>query len=183
MPKFPAVVYLFIYLLFYVAFNSQGHIATGSLRVEETSAHCTVNHRASASNDQLSNMKRPARDSNRRPQRLEASTLTTTPPSPLWSTYNTCVSNAFYDTLTSSGDKFKEKKSWCSFPVRIEFLNKYYSSVQFELAIKEICCVIFIHLFYFERSISVQFEFSAVRMGHKNKYIYVFSVSADCFSI
>ena len=53
-----------IYLLFYVAFNSQGHIATGSLQVEETSAYCTVNHRASASNYQLSNMKRPARDLN-----------------------------------------------------------------------------------------------------------------------
>ena len=72
-----------IYLLFYVAFKSQGHIATGSLRVEETSAYCTVNHRASASNYQLSNMKLPAQDSNRRPQRLEARTLTTTPPSPL----------------------------------------------------------------------------------------------------
>ena len=52
----------------------------GSLRVEETSAYCTVNRRASASNYQLSNMRRPARDSNRRPQRLEATTLTTTPP-------------------------------------------------------------------------------------------------------
>ena len=74
--------YLFIYLLFYVAFNSQGHIAMGSLQVEETSAYCTVNHRASASNYQLSNMKCPARDSNRRPQRLEARTLTATRPSP-----------------------------------------------------------------------------------------------------
>ena len=55
----------------------------GSLQVEETSAYCTVNHRASESNYQLSNMKRPARDSNRWPQRLEARTLTTTPPSPL----------------------------------------------------------------------------------------------------
>ena len=53
------------------------------LRVEETSAYCTVNHRASASNYQLSNMKRPARDSNQQPQRLEARTLTPTPPSPL----------------------------------------------------------------------------------------------------
>ena len=35
------------------------------LQVEETSAYCTVNHWASASNYQLSNMKRPARDSNR----------------------------------------------------------------------------------------------------------------------
>ena len=57
---------------------SQGHIATGSLQVEETSAYCTVKHRASASNYQLSNMKR-------RPQRLEARTLTATPPSPLGS--------------------------------------------------------------------------------------------------
>ena len=71
-----------IYLLLYVAFNSQGHIAPGSLQVEETSAYCTVNHWASASNYQLSNMKSPARDLNRQPQRLEARTLTATPPSP-----------------------------------------------------------------------------------------------------
>ena len=50
----------FIYLLFYIVFNSHDHIATGSLQVEETSAYCTVNHRASASNYQLSNMKHPA---------------------------------------------------------------------------------------------------------------------------
>ena len=74
---------LFIYLLFYVAFNSQGHILTGSLQVGETSAYCTVNHLASSSNYQLSNMKRPTRDSNQRPQRLEARTLTATPPCPL----------------------------------------------------------------------------------------------------
>ena len=53
-----------------------------SLQVEKTSAYCTVNHRASASNYKLSNMKRPARDSNRRPQRLEVRTVTATPPSP-----------------------------------------------------------------------------------------------------
>ena len=72
------------------SFNGRGnhvqqpgsYFATGSLKVEETSAYCTVNHRASASNYQLSNMKRPARDSNRQPQRLEARTLTATPPSP-----------------------------------------------------------------------------------------------------
>ena len=46
-----------------------------SLQIEETSA--------SASNHQLSNMKCPARDSNQRPQRLEARTLTPTPPSSL----------------------------------------------------------------------------------------------------
>ena len=60
----------------------------GSLRVEEPvstscSRLCTVNHWASASNYQLSNMKRPARDSNRQRQRLEASTLTATQLSPL----------------------------------------------------------------------------------------------------
>ena len=76
-----------IYLLFYVAFNSQRHIALGSLWLEEPvhtsqSRFCTVNHRASASNYQIYNMKGPARDSNQRPQRLEASTLTITPPSP-----------------------------------------------------------------------------------------------------
>ena len=54
------------------------------LQVEETSAYWTVNHRASASNYQLSKIKRPARDSNRRPQRLEARTLTARPPSPLY---------------------------------------------------------------------------------------------------
>ena len=79
--------YLFI-CGFYVTFNIQGHIAMGSLRVEEPvhtswSRFCTVNHWASASNYQLPNMKRPARDSNRRPQRLEARTLTATPLSPL----------------------------------------------------------------------------------------------------
>ena len=55
----------------------------GSLQVEETSAYCTVNHRASASNYQLSNMKRPAPDSSRRPRRLQARTLIATPVSPL----------------------------------------------------------------------------------------------------
>ena len=73
------MTYLFVV---YVTFNSQGDIVTGSLWVEETSAYCTVNHRASASNYQLSNLKGPARDSNRRPQRLEARTLTATPLSP-----------------------------------------------------------------------------------------------------
>ena len=82
---------LFIYLLFYVAFNSQGHIAMGSLQVEETNAYCTVNHRALASNYQLSRMKRPARDLNRRPQRLVARTLTTTPP--------TIFHRVFYKTI------------------------------------------------------------------------------------
>ena len=48
---------LFIYLLLYVAFNSQVHIVTGSLPVEEASAYCVVNNQASASNYQLSNMK------------------------------------------------------------------------------------------------------------------------------
>ena len=89
----PIYVNLFIYLLFYVAFKCQGHIATGSLQVEETSAYCTVNHQASASNYQLSNMKRPARDSNRRPQRLEARTLTATPltPPPIYVKANTII--------------------------------------------------------------------------------------------
>ena len=73
----------YIYLLFYITFNSQGHITTVSLQVEETNAYGTVNHQASANNYQLSNMKCPARDSNRRPQRLEAKTLTATPMSPL----------------------------------------------------------------------------------------------------
>ena len=42
--------YLDLDLLFYIEFNSQGHIAMGSLQVEEASAYCTVNHQASASN-------------------------------------------------------------------------------------------------------------------------------------
>ena len=101
---------LFVYLLFYVAFNSQGHISTGSLQVEETSAYCIVNHRASASNYQLSNMKCTARDSNWRPQRLEAKTLTTTPPCPLLTCENDllCCGNGLLscgnDFLTSGHD-------------------------------------------------------------------------------
>ena len=88
-------VYLFVV---YVAFNSQSHIATGSLQVEETSAYCAVNHRPSASNYQLSNMKRPALDSNWRPQWLEARTLTATPPSPLHLCVK-CTAISVLDTL------------------------------------------------------------------------------------
>ena len=84
-------IHLFICVWFYVAFNSQGHIAMGSLWVEETSAFRNVNHRALASNYQLSNMKHLIRDSNRRPQRLEARTLTTTPPSPLIMKYTVAM--------------------------------------------------------------------------------------------
>ena len=55
-------VYSRFIFLFYVAFNSQGHTAMGSLRVEEPvhtswSRFSTVNHQASTSNYQLSNMK------------------------------------------------------------------------------------------------------------------------------
>ena len=44
-----------VFFLLYFAFNSQGHIAKGSLWVEEPvhtswSRFCTVNHRASATN-------------------------------------------------------------------------------------------------------------------------------------
>ena len=69
-------IYLFVVLR---RVQQLGSYCDGSLQVEETSAYCTVNHRASASNYQLSNMKCPAKDSNRRPQRLEARTLTATP--------------------------------------------------------------------------------------------------------
>ena len=70
---------------FCVMFNSQGDIATGSLRLEEPvhtswSRFCTVNHRASASNYQVSNMKSPARDLNQQSQRLEVSSPLSTPP-------------------------------------------------------------------------------------------------------
>ena len=82
---------IYIYLLFYFTFHSQGHIATGSLQVEETSAYCTENNRASASNYQLSNMKRQAWDLKRWPQRLEVRTLTTSPPSPLTTKENACA--------------------------------------------------------------------------------------------
>ena len=56
---------------------------TGSLCLEEPvhtswSIFCNVNHWASASNYQLSNMKRPGRDSNWRPQMLKVITVTTT---------------------------------------------------------------------------------------------------------
>ena len=78
--------------LFYVVFNSQGHIAKGRMQVEEPvhtswSRFCTVNHRASACNYQLSNMKCPGRDLNQQPQWLKADTLTTTPPSHLRAIY------------------------------------------------------------------------------------------------
>ena len=43
------------------------------------SRFCTVNHWASVSNYQLSNMKHLGQDLNRQPQRLKASTLTATP--------------------------------------------------------------------------------------------------------
>ena len=53
-----------IYLFLFLGRVHQGHIVTGSLRVEEpvhTSwlGFCTVNHRASASNYQFSNMEVP----------------------------------------------------------------------------------------------------------------------------
>ena len=72
-----------LYFLFYFGFNSQAHIVTGSVRVEEPvhtswSSFCTVNHQAPASNYQLSNMKSPGQDSNRRPQRLNVSAVTAT---------------------------------------------------------------------------------------------------------
>ena len=81
--------HVFIYFLCYVTFNSQGHIAAGNLRVEEPvhtswSRFCTLNNWASASNYQLSNINRPGWDLSQRPQRLKASTLTATPPSPLY---------------------------------------------------------------------------------------------------
>ena len=74
--------------LFYIAFNIQGHIGTGSLRVEEPvhtswSRFCTVNHWASASNYQPSNKKCLGQDSNWQPQTLKAGTLTATPLSPV----------------------------------------------------------------------------------------------------
>ena len=52
------------FFLFLLTFNNQGHIATGSLRVEEPvytswSRFFTVTHHASASNYQLSNMQSP----------------------------------------------------------------------------------------------------------------------------
>ena len=85
---------LFIYFLFYVAFNSQGHIPTGSLRVEEPvctswSRFCTVIHWVLASDYQLFNMKHPIQDSNKQTpevegKKLKAKTLTSMPLSPLY---------------------------------------------------------------------------------------------------
>ena len=48
LPSSPEKLDLFIYFLFYVAFNSQGHVAMGSLWAEEPvhaswSRFCTVN--------------------------------------------------------------------------------------------------------------------------------------------
>ena len=78
---------IWIYFLLYVVFNSQGHITTGSLQAKEPvhtslSRLYTVNHRAWASNYQLSNIKCLGQDSNQRSQRLKASTLTATSLSP-----------------------------------------------------------------------------------------------------
>ena len=56
-----------------------------------------VHHRASASNYQLSNMKHLARDSNRRPQRLGARTLTASPPSP--PQQHCKISNEIHNTM------------------------------------------------------------------------------------
>ena len=91
-------IYPFIYLVgVYVTFNSQGHVVPGSLQVEETSAHCIVNLRASASYYQLSNMKCPAQDSNQRPQRVEARTLPLHQQVPLvYSELETC--HSFHDS-------------------------------------------------------------------------------------
>ena len=86
---------------------------TGSLQVEETSAYCTVNLRASASNYQLSNMKRPARDSNLRPQRLEERTLTATPLNPLSESLETtryCVTTILLLTLVAISELFVFRK-------------------------------------------------------------------------
>ena len=65
----------------------QGHIATGSLLLEEPvhaswSRFCIVKHQALRGNYRLSNMKCPGGDSNQRPQRLKASSQTATPSSP-----------------------------------------------------------------------------------------------------
>ena len=107
------------YLLFYIVFNSQGHITRGSLQVEEPlytswSSFCTVNCRGSASNYQLSNMKHPGRDSNWRPQRLRASTLTPTSPSPP----QNCERN-MHDFLVSQSYmtlKWESKVRWTKAP-------------------------------------------------------------------
>ena len=144
-----------IYLLFYVTFNSQGHIATGSLQVEETSAYCTVNQWASASNYQLSNMKRPARDSKRRPQRLEARTLTATPPSPLFTRSRLGVK--------SFGKDFKSKSisfEIFQIPIKSKILcfSKGFKSKSF---LKNKILFKFIYKFYY------------ILQKHINYYIYV----------
>ena len=61
----PTYRFRFIFL-FHIAFNRQCHIVPDSLRVHMGwSRFGTVNHWASASNYQLSNMKHPGCDSNR----------------------------------------------------------------------------------------------------------------------
>ena len=82
----------------------------GSLQVEETSAYCTVNQQASASIYQLSNMKHPAQNLNQRPQRLEARTLTATPPSPLqaWKSVHRWFENKQRSTKHNILDKGNE---------------------------------------------------------------------------
>ena len=72
-----SLFYLFIYLGFYIAFNTVQVISRRVVgRAEETSTYsllgfCTVNCRPTASNYQLSHL-RPSQGSNPRPQRWEA---------------------------------------------------------------------------------------------------------------
>ena len=118
---------IWIYFLFYIAFNGQGHIATGSLLVEEPvhtscSRCCTVNHQASASNYQLSSMKHPALDSNRRHQRLKMITLTATPPTP--------TSTSLQATTYPKTDGFKSSSKF------LYYFSFYGSSVR-EIMLKQ----------------------------------------------
>ena len=101
------------------------------LQVEETSAYCTVNHRALASNYQLSNMKRPARDSNRQPQRLEVRTFnryTTKPPDNL-KTENRSAIFTLYPQLLPAYQKPEKLISRGPLQVEVNARQLFYISI------------------------------------------------------
>ena len=86
MYKYPLFDWIYLFYLFICCFTSRSTarfiLQPVVYRWRKNGAYSTVNHRASASNYRLSNMKRPARDSNQWPRRLEVKTLTATPPRP-----------------------------------------------------------------------------------------------------
>ena len=116
----PNSVYGFRFVCFTLHSTARVILRRAVLQVEETSAYCTVNHWASAGNYQLSNMKRLARHSNRWRQRLEARTLTATPPSPLFQFMEVCRLNVDALSCMIMTDKLNVK---ASYDTQMQFLQ------------------------------------------------------------